>query len=431
MNKSGINRFFNKALLIIAYIAASFLTIGACLKLTKDAGTDIGEGCIAFGILFLALLLLLEIPSVFTSIFCNKNRQGSLTAYNMKYKLYHIPYFLLTVFAWVTIFIKETTLGTDGIIFIAVLLVFTGYLIVLRFSISNLVYIVNNYRLKKMKPNVLSIIAIIMSFIFCVDVIGAVILNKEEINQNPDYFEIKKEEYLNYKHKLETGLHMNPIVYYVVSVILTITLCIPVGNILYLTFSSLLDESTVEAQILLDMVNNDAFMDCLIIAFVISLCKTILSFIYGKLGKKSPLKFICISKIIDTIPTLGLLVASGIFLYEGTKIGLFGFLLLPFMIVIVVFFAAIALIGMGMFAYAFSGGLFATAYLTIMGSTLSVFTYYIDHRKIENKKFASIKIKICMVLLWIPIADIVALILLRKYEKQDKIFGEKPLIAEL
>ena len=66
--------------------------------------------------------------------------------------------------------------------------------------------------------------------------------------------------------------------------------------------------------------------------------------------------------------------------------------------------------------------------LSNWSDSLTVFSYYINQRKVLNRKFKNIYIIICLICLWFPVLDIISLIILNRFNKNNLIFSDIPII---
>lgn len=412
MKNSNIYKKLNIVLLIISYVAVLLLTAG------KDGGI-----CLVLGLVIYALLNLAGVPIAVFAFVNGKMTTESVSAHNKNIKMLYIPFFALNFFAtfysFLTLYDSSLLLG----ILCIILSVLTSYLIVLRTSLSNFAYFVNAYKTQKLKANVFSTIALIASFFFLADVIGAILLYNHEKNQIP-------EEVIKIGEKWKTRRHSSYFLFKLISIVasvLSFVSAISLFVIFVKTVSTLINAFSGSIP---DGIENfpALFIAMFAIAFLASLVKLINGIIYGKNGEKNPINFVFVMKLVDLIPNILLLIMFVMFMILGVGFGAFMLVLLPCIVVIVVVFVCFALIISSWACFIFGAGLSSIFYLSILGPNMTLFGYLYKQRIVKNKAFYNPMISVCLLLLFIPVLDLVGIIILKIQHNKNGIFSEKPFV---
>ena len=174
--------------LSLMYISLILIIIAA---IPFMASADVPEGLslglfiagITCGSLALGVAIAIYVIS-FISIF--KNNTVNHTQYVMINKIVAIPWFIgnfvlyaLLIAGMLNPFLM---MAIPVVIFLGVVIT---YLDMLSSTMINVGYLISAWRNKILKPNALSIIGVILEFIFCVDFLGAIFVfidNKKQIN---------------------------------------------------------------------------------------------------------------------------------------------------------------------------------------------------------------------------------------------------------
>lgn len=419
MKKIHALKIIDIIVLVFAYLSAILVSVGFNAKVDENAAANAGETAIYLGIGLIIFVLVLLIPSYIISIINSASSDESVAKHNMKMKLVYIPFFVLNFFSGLNAILTQSTLG----FLMVLLLVVFSYLIMFKSSLSNIVYFYKKYITKKLFPSFWSIISIIASFIFCLDVVAAIVLFRHEKNQQNVIGEsIENKKYnaaINENQKWNSKKHMSLSLYKILSILGSVVLYIATTIFIYSLVKLIIDNGNT--------LSGDLDGGIFVLIIVAIIFKNIIGIIYGKLGEDSPSKFICVMKLVDMLPTIVLFAASVFYFVASTLLGAMAFFLTAFIVVIVIFFVIFAFLLVAMFGYLFSAGLFLTSIGSIYGNTMCLFTYYMNQRKVKNRKFSSARVVVCLVLLWFPITNIFSVFALRKIEKKQGIFSATPV----
>ena len=435
MKNLKLFKIVEKIQLDVAYLAGIFLISGFFSFLVNENNTSVSRGLVIASIVFFVVLVLLEIPGYIIACLSAGLSEISVAKENMKIKFIYIPFFILNFFSCLAALLYSDKIGFIIAPLLVLFIAFCDFLVMFETSLCNIIYFVKKYISKKLKPTAWSIIAIIMSFLFCLDVISGIILYRHEINQIPEIAEQikakKREKILKKGEKWQKRRHMSPIIFAILSIIGSIVLFISTAMLLVPSLGVFTEEwllSVVPMNFVTELLDNSSYLTAFTFVCVAVIYKCIIAVIYGKNGEKNPITFVCVMKIIDSIATLGLLISSAVYFIVGTALGVASAMLIVCIAVIVIFFVMIAFAAVGVAAYLYGAGLFGAAVLSIFGDPLTIFSYYMNQRIVKNRRLLNKFVVVCMVLLWIPILNIPTLFVLRSIEKKRGVLGEKPVV---
>ena len=383
------------------------------------------------GFILAIILFLLQIPLYISTCINARETERSLTMHNMIIKIVAIPYFIINIY-----FCYLGTMYSLGLsVFLAPLAIVSlslnTYLVMFRPSLHNLIYVYKRIRSKNLNITPSVIIGVIFSFIYVLDSISGIIIFTIERHQNPEKIEKRRlKRRTNVLKRIEAWnnkKHSNSVIFMIISFALAIVLFIPTISI-FITVGSEFLNLVSESKEFGDLFIEGSFTNNLIMVGIIILLNFILGIIHGKNRENNPVIISLILKILYAIPIILLFISAGIFFLVSSVFGAFGVIFIPLIPVIIFALMAFILIGMGLISGLFGAGLLIFAILGSLGSSLITFSYYMNQRVVKNRKFSNNIVVVCMVLLWIPFANVIALIAIKIIDLKSGIFGDVPLI---
>ncbi len=417
MQKLTLYKILNVLLLIVGYLAAILTEEGFAAKSSAPEGSNAGNGLIIAGLVFYAILFMLQIPSYIITCLNSGMSEQSVAKHNMIMKIINLPFFAINVYSCAIVVLEGLSISFLLLPFLISFLVVNTYLVMFRTSLSSIIYFIKKYINQKLKPSPWSIIAIIFSFIFCLDAVGAIILFKHELNQIDNrYYKKIMRKVERWKNKTYMPLS----IYKILSIVSSIGLYAGSIILVVTTFVNYEEVSGLENI-------SELIIPALGVLFFGSLFKIIIGIIYGINGEENPINFLSISKLFDALPIMGVWTVSCLYMIIGIAFSIFSVLLIFLIVVIVVFFVIFAFNLISGMLYFASASLFIIAALCFLGNSVAVFTYYMNQRKVKNRKFKNKAIVLCMFLLWIPVISIPATFVLRGINKTDGVLGDEPL----
>ena len=432
VKNARLYKIFDWIALGLAYISVLLVITPCWLDSVNLITADLRNGIMIGGLVFYILLLLLQIALYVLACFSSAITNESIVKHNMVVKLVSIPFFVLNVVA--CYFVAKIAGEINVFLFpltIAVL-VFTTYVIMLRSSISNIVYFVKRYIKKKFIIDPIAIIAIVLSFFFCLDAISGIVLFLNEKTQAPEgEITIQERKVLRAQKRVENWnkkKHISLNTYKIFSIIGTVISYI--ASITLIVFVILAGVNIAqESSNVMDTIPVLVFIISPICLGIAAILKFIMAFIYGKKGEEDPIKFVSIMKIVDSVPAFLTLVSAVVYLILGSLFGWMIIIGLLFLVVVIMIFVVLGSIGISAFSYFFAAELLASALFFIWGDSLTLFNYYMEQRLIKNKKFSRPLVVMCLVFLWIPLLDMPATFILKSLSKKDDIYSDKQVIS--
>lgn len=426
MKRFKVYKVFDCILIAISYMAAYFVYIGGITYRNNPDCTEIFNSSRVTGLVFYVILFVLQFAVYIFGLINSLSANESMAKHNMIVKLASVPFFILNFFALFGLTSDCLTINVPLNFVVGALSIIGTFSIMFRTSFPNLVYFIKSYIKKTLKPTAWSVLALISSFIFSLDVIGGIILFKHERNQRPDIAARIREEKLKKIEKWQIKEHKSLLSFKIESLvtygILLVTSVVPVV-VFFIDYGMYISTNG------LDIIQVGKWIIFLpIIACVISLVKFIMGIRYGKRGEENPTSFMLVMKILDIIPTIALLSIALICGIIGALMDAVAIFLLAFIAVVVVIFMIMALLAGSMIVYMVSAIPMMGALFCIWSSSLSVFTYFINQRAMKNRKIKNPLIIACLVCLWFPIVDIPALIILKNKSKSNEVFSDIPVI---
>ena len=418
----------------ISYLAGFLLYNGALIYERNSKLGAVMNSSRVSGLVFFGILLFLQLILYIMGLGYGVTAKESMAKHSMIVKLVSLPFYYINFVAFYYLIVD--IYNSDKLF--SLLMVLFGIIVIsstmFRSSFPNFVYFVRCYIRKKLKVTPWSIISLLMSFILGLDVIAGIILYKHELNQRPDIAariareKLRKiEEWKNKKHPSLLSFKIVSIITTILISIASITLVIIISSDFKTLFGS--DDA------IKNLFGIKIFVFLLVVLFVLSFLKFIFGIRYGKRGEENPTNFLFIIKIVDILPIIAMLATTVLLIALATLTGgafaLLIVFLLPFLVFSIVIIIAIVIgeLMLSLFTYASSVSFMMSGLLCIWSTSLSTFTYYINQRRIENRKFASKLVVISLILLWVPVFDIVAMAILRHKAKNNLILGDKPVIV--
>lgn len=418
------------ALLVFASIVMNL----ECKDLANGADyAPIYDGLMTAGIITFIVLMVLLFPMYILSIVAGFTTKESLTKHTMITKLALIPFYVINFVAAVWLLTDGYTLSWFLLPVFAVLLIVTTYLIMLRTSLPVLIMFIKFYIKKKIKVTPWGIISLVCLFLFCIDVVAAILLYAIEKRNLPEVASVRKQKKDAIKlakiEKWKSKKGMSLKAFKVSSIVasslsyaaLTVYL---VQCIIGLVFLIQSDDRCA------DILSSPLSIICVICVGIAVLFKLIIGLIYGKKGKEDPTKFAITMKYVDLPLFLGLVACGAISFAISTFFGIVAVALLPVIAVVIV---ALAVVGFAFgFGATFALGVssMASGYIVALSDSLVVFNYYLNQRTMNNTKFLKKITILYLVMLWIPILDIPAMYLLKNLADKGQLFSDQPVIKE-
>ena len=399
----------------------------------RTQGLD--EALVILGVLRLISLILVILiftlwtPVVVISIIHAIKNETSITSDIFAFKLVYILFFLCNfINCLITVlgFRDFEVYGISKPIFI-VLMVLMTYSVLLTTSIPQVVNFIKLYTKKKIKVSASGIIWSILLFAFVIDVVAIAFLYFNEKKYLPEEVNKRKLETLekgkawqNKKGmdiKLFKGLYIAfTALMYVFAILMVVSIIITISQC-----GASIDSGS-------EIVLNPLLRPSLIGLPITILGKFILGLVYGVKGKEDPSKFILKMKYIELPIAIVLFVFAMIMFITSSFFMVLGFALAIFFVVIIIALAVISLLLVGTLTLGVGVGTILELVLLIYSGNMCLFSFYLNQRKMNNKKFSKKMIVVYMVLLFVPILDIVAIHLLTSIADKNEILGDKPVI---
>mgnify|MGYP003292383259 CR=1 FL=1 len=429
MKKLRAYKIFDWFLVALSYLAAILLYNGA-VSYGKNPGTvQIMNALRISGLVFYGIVLFLQVIVYIVGIIYGITAKESMGRHNMIIKIVSIPFFIINFIAFSRFAIDSMKIKAWLVFVVAGLSIAGSFSIMFRTSLSNVIYFIRCYIKKTLKVKPWAVVALIFSFIFFLDVIGSIILYKHELNQRPDIAARIKEKRLKKVEKWKTSAHMSLRLYEILTAILTAIITIFSIVIIVTLIYNMRHGILVDVVNLGNVIIGNIFVSSLIIIIIASILKLILGIIYGKLGEKDPINFLFIIKLIDIIPSITSLAITLLLFAGGIVSGVYAIISLSIIpLFFCVFLVTLYFLGTSILSYASASQFMISASLCIFSTSLIVFTYYINQRAVKNRKFLNPLIIVSLICLWIPILDIVAIVILKIKAKNNQIFSDIPVV---
>lgn len=423
-------KYLDWFLVALSYVASVLLFNGA-MQYQKNPGTIevMNPLCVA-GLVLYGILFFFQFITYIMGFVYGLTAKESMAKHNMIVKLVSIPFFVINLFALINFSIDVKEIN-PLLTFIMIPISISGtFFIMFRSSFSNVVFFIKSYLKKTLKVTPWGTVAMVLSFIFFLDVVAGIILYRHELNQRPDIAARIKERKLKKVEKWKTKRHMSPFVFKVGSIIATVVLSIASASLVIIATLIIINASNENVEIEVGtLFTSYLFLISLIVVLVFSFIKLLFGLIYGKLGEEDPTKFLFITKLVDLFPTIAILFMAFFFLIAGMALDITSVLLIAFIAVVIIIFAIMALLGFSIVLYASSLSFMTSALFLMWSSSLTLFTYYMNQRTVKNRKFSNQLIVVCLVFLWIPVLDIIAMVIIRRYSQKNAVLGDKPVIV--
>lgn len=386
-----------------------------------------GDALIVAGLVFYGILFITHFPTYVVTIISSIRAKESLALHNLLIKVALIPFFALNICGCALVSLYSLKVSFFMPVFIIAILVCNSYAVMFRSSLSNIIYFAKSYMKKDLKPTSWSFVSVVFSFLFFLDVVGAIILLKHERNQRPEIAErISEKQRIKWTKRMNAWnkkKHMKLGFYKVSSLVASLVLLVSTLYLFVMVVNALFNSGNGNSTSIDFFAPRFDF--CAVVIGVMALFKLIIGIVYGKNGEDGPMNFVLIYKAIDAVPVLLLFGLAGMFYVLGSTLFVAFILFLPLIfglwlavIPIVCSVMGVINIGLGVILMIFANFVF-------LGDSLTMFFYYTNQRIVMNKKFANYGVVACLVLLWVPFANVVALIVLKLLEKNNKLFGDR------
>lgn len=430
MKKVRFYKTLDWILVALSYVAAVLLTNGAVQYFENPEAVAMMNPTRVYGVVFYGVVLVVQLVLYVMGFIHGITAKESMAKHNMIVKIVSMPFFVINFIA--LFFLSFDVSESEGLLLLLMipLSVIATASITLRSSLPNVVYFIKSYVKKTLKVTPWAIVSLIMSFIFILDVLAGIILYRHERNQRPDILARTKERKLKKVEKWKTKRHMSPFIFKVGSIIATAALSIASVSLIVITTLAIINAFNENVEIEVGtLFTSYLFLISLIVVLTFSFIKLLFGLIYGKLGEEDPTRFLFITKLVDLFPTIAILFIAFLFLIAGTALDIMSVLLIAVIAVVIIIFVIMAFLGFSVVMYASSLPFMASALFLMWSSSLTVFTYYMNQRTVKNRKFSNPLIVACLVFLWIPVLDIIAMAIIRRYSQKNAVLGDKPVIV--
>ena len=422
-------KVLNVILLALFYALAS-LMLFACILTKLGTSLEIVETFkIVHLVLAICIWILLFPCTVFFMVYAAVGKE-SLTSDILRYKLIYIPCFLINFFNFFIIVSGYSGFdyGFDKVLFTMVY-VMTTYSFLLVTSIPLAVSFIKLYITRKIKVSAGGIIWILLSFIFCIDVLSAIFLFKTEKKYMPEAVRARELTILEQSKEWPNKKGMSFTSFKIVSVLAS-SLMYAVMIMLVITSIGAIPQSNDPSIFIAEFIKNPFLVPTFVVIAVAGLTKLIIGLVYGRKGKEDPTKFCLIMKYVD-LPIVLILFAIMFVMYiTSSLMFILACALFIFIVVIIIALAVISFFIFGSLAFAVGTGSVLEAVTLIYSNNMTVVSYALNQRKMNNKKFKSKWTVIFLVLLFIPVLDFVAMHLIKNIIRDNKLLGETPVIKE-
>ncbi|MCQ2798988.1 MAG: hypothetical protein MJ220_03805 [Bacilli bacterium] len=430
MKKLRFYKTLDWILVALSYVAAVLLTNGALQYSKNPEAVAMMNPTRVYGVVFYSIVLVVQLVLYVMGFIHGIIAKESMAKHNMIVKIVSMPFFVINFFALSFLSFDVSEREVLLILLMIPLSVIATASIMLRSSLPNVVYFIKSYAKKTLKATPWAIVSLIMSFVFVLDVLAGIILCRHERNQRPDILARNKERKLKKVEKWKTKRHMSPFVFKVGSIIATAALSIASVSLIVITILAIVNAVNENVDIEVEtLFTSHLFLISLIVVLTFSLVKLIFGVIYGKLGEEDPTKFLFVTKLVDLLPTIAILFIAFFLLVAGAALDVLSIMLIPVIAVVIIIFVIMAFLGFSIVMYASSLPFMASALFLMWSSSLTLFTYYMNQRTVKNRKFSNPLIVVCLVFLWIPVLDIIAMAIIRRYSQKNAVLGDKPVIV--
>lgn len=430
MNK--IYKTLDWILLGLSYIPAVLILVGvlfnyyAYTSYKEIADTLVGVG---FGT-YIFILVINFGMYIFGGIVGAMSKQP-FAKHTMIIKLAYIPFFIINFVDCVFSMIGGADVPALAVPLLGIFLIFNTYVLMFRTSFLDIVHYIKRYIKKETKVSTGGILCLIGLFFFCIDVLAAILLyaneRKYRKENNPEFVKRRKKQI----EKWNTKKGMNFTVYKVCSLIGTIISYVAVIGIIAAFIYTFAKSDSFDETSFRFALTTGITVVCNISLCVALIFKLVIGLIYGKCGKTDPTDFVTKMKYVN-LPLAIIIWGMGIFAFVFSSVlGVVGAIFLPVIVVIVIALLVFACIIVAGYMFMFGVGCMASLAFVIYSENLTIFLYYMNQRKMNNRRFAGKLPVFCMTFMWFPVLDLIGLSLMKPLIKEDKLFGEKPLIEEL